>query len=119
MRPIAIGLVLLAAASGGGCAGLPSLGGGDPALYAMLDPASTATAAATVQTGLERNQDGVTASWAEPGAGTAGSVTPLRTYLTDRGHVCRDYEERLAVGGRTGAFRHTACRAADGRWVWI
>ena len=36
--------------------------------------------------------------------------------MTDQGVFCRDYEERLVVGGVVGITTNTECRGADGTW---
>jgi surface antigen len=99
-----------------GCAGLTS---GDPALYEGLAESDVILAARLVQTTLESTPDGTTQRWSNQQTGNGGAITPLRTYVSEGGHFCRDYREELAVAGGTGRFYHTACREDDARWVWL
>ena len=99
-----------------GCA---SLTAGDPALYQGLAESDVMLASGLVQTTLEDMPDGMTERWSNQQTGNGGAITPLRTYVSERGHFCRDYREELAVAGSTGRFYHTACRADGARWVWL
>ena len=86
------------------------------ALYAAKTDADVARAAAAVQTALESHAPGDPLSWTNPQTGNAGIVTAGAVSVTDRGVFCRDYEERLQVGGREGVASHSACRGDDGVW---
>jgi surface antigen len=94
------------------CAALP---GADPS----ISDADVREAAATVQLALETRSDNETVAWDNGATGAAGSVTPVRTYVSTGGYFCRQYREEIFVGGRTGDFHNTACRSETGRWVWI
>ncbi len=56
-------------------------------------------------------------SWRNLETGSAGTVTPLRTFRAADGRWCRGYQERreLAGGGAGERRIGIACRAAD-RW---
>ena len=100
-------------------AGCASLSAGDPALYQGLAESDVRLAAQLAQTTLESAPDGATQRWSNQQTGNGGAITPLRTYLIERGHFCRDYREELAVAGQTGRFYHTACREDHARWAWL
>jgi surface antigen len=100
-------------------AGCASLTAGDPALYQDLADSDVTLASRLVQTTLESTADGTTQGWSNEQTGNRGTITPLRTYVSERGHFCRDYREELAVAGRTGRFYHTACREDGARWAWL
>jgi surface antigen len=109
-------VIALAALQLAGCA---SLTAGDPALYQGLAESDVTLASRLVQTTLENTPDGATRRWSNQQTGNGGAVTPLRTYVSERGHFCRDYREELAIAGNTGRFYHTACREDAARWVWL
>jgi surface antigen len=99
-----------------GCAGV---GAGDPALYQGLAESDVEMASRLVQTTLETAPDGATRRWTNQQTGSAGAITPLRTYASEGGYVCREYREELAVAGQAGRFYHTACRDDAARWAWL
>jgi surface antigen len=100
-------------------AGCASLSAGDPALYQELAESDVTLAARLVQSTLETTPDGTTRSWTNQQTGNGGAITPLRTYVSERGHFCREYREELAVAEGTGRFYHTACREDGARWIWL
>jgi surface antigen len=112
-RKLTITIVALQLA---GCAGLAA---GDPALYQELAEGDVTLASRLVQTTLESTPDGTTRTWSNQQTGNGGAITPLRTYVSERGYFCRDYREEVAVAGSTGRFYHTACRDDAARWVWL
>ncbi|MCR9073155.1 MAG: RT0821/Lpp0805 family surface protein [Alphaproteobacteria bacterium] len=81
-----------------------------------LDRADKAALANTTQTTLESQPSGTTSTWSNPDSGNYGSVTPTRTYQTDAGQYCREYQQTIVVGGRTEQAFGTACRQPDGSW---
>lgn len=102
-----------------GCAGGPGETGG-PALYAALSDADVELAAAALQAGLETGANGAGREWRNPSSGNAGSITPQETLISADGQFCRQYAERLALAdGRQATLHHTACRDADGHWIWL
>jgi surface antigen len=98
------------------CAGLTA---GDPALYQALGERDVAMASQLMQSTLESAPDGASRRWANQHTGHSGEITPLRTYVSERGSFCRDYREELAVAGSSGRFYHTACRDDAARWAWL
>ncbi|HSA83023.1 MAG TPA: RT0821/Lpp0805 family surface protein [Geminicoccaceae bacterium] len=101
----------------GACAG--GLPGSDPKLYEALADSDVELAARTMQSTLERAPDGATRSWANEQTGHRGSLTPIRTYVTESGYFCREYREELVIGADRGSFHQFACRDEDARWVWL
>jgi len=45
------------------------------------------------------------------------TFTPLRTFKTDKGYYCREYQEARTVGPRKGRFTATACNLPKRGWV--
>lgn len=86
-----------------------------------LGPPSLTTAdlgmvAETTQRVLETNRIGESANWSNAGSGNRGTVTPTRTYATDDGRPCREFQQTATVEGRTRLARDAACRSAAGAW---
>jgi surface antigen len=65
---------------------------------------------------LEVTPAGTTSEWHNPDSGNAGTITPTRTYQTDTGTYCREFQQTITVGGRTQQAFGTACRQPDGSW---
>lgn len=99
----------------GACALLPV--GAD--IYDGMTTEDVTLAATSQQQALETLPDGHRLAWENPHSGYSGSFRPLQTHVSTDGRYCRDYEETISVGGRTGYFEHLACRGADGHWSWI
>jgi surface antigen len=55
-------------------------------------------------------------SWKNPDSGAYGNVTPVRTYNSDSGQYCREYQQTIYVDGRKENGHGTACRQPDGSW---
>lgn len=81
-----------------------------------LDRADKAALANTTQTTLENQPSGTSSTWSNPDSGNHGSVTPTRTYQTNAGQYCREYQQTIVVGGRSEQAFGTACRQPDGSW---
>lgn len=81
-----------------------------------LDRADKAALANTTQTTLETQPSGSTSTWSNPDSGNYGTVTPTKTYQTNAGQYCREYQQTIVVGGRTEEAYGTACRQPDGSW---
>lgn len=55
--------------------------------------------------------------WRNDQSGTAGAITPLRTFRTTTGYYCRLYSERTIRGGtEITTTTATACRDDGGVW---
>ncbi len=87
-------------------------------LYDGMSESDVALAVEAMRTALEFNQAEEGVDWANSESGNRGEIVPRRTFVTDLGVFCRDYDEHLLVGGRDGVVRNTACRSDDGDWVW-
>jgi len=89
--------------------------GPDDLHFAGLGAAERGRAEAALQEALETRTSGATAHWIGAG-GSAGSVTPLRTFRIVTGHYCRDFLETVVAAGETRNRRATACRDETGIW---
>ena len=87
-------------------------------LYDQLGDGDVRLAAATLQQSLEQRRNGETASWRNAATGATGSITPQRTLFTSDGGYCREYDETIVIGERSGQSRNTACRDGQGNWIW-
>ena len=68
------------------------------------------------QSALETVPSGQQSVWVNPDTGAQVSVTPTRTFQTQKGQYCREYQTSAQVGGRTEHAYGTACRQPDGSW---
>jgi surface antigen len=55
-------------------------------------------------------------SWRNPDTGNYGEVTPVRTYNSQSGQYCREFQQTIYVGGKQENGYGTACRQPDGSW---
>ena len=91
----------------------------DPSeLYGEMSDGDVDLAAAAMRVALETKPAAQSVNWTNDTTGNEGSITPRRTFITDLGVFCRDYDERLNVGGRDGVVKNTACRSDEGAWIW-
>lgn len=81
-----------------------------------LDSADKAALTQTTQTTLESQPSGTSSTWRNPDSGNYGTGTPTRTYQSDAGAYCREYQQTVTVGNRTEDAYGTACRQPDGSW---
>ena len=65
---------------------------------------------------LENNRTHQPSSWHNPDTGNDYTVTPTKTYQTNSGRYCREYQTDVVVGGKHERAYGTACRQADGTW---
>ena len=87
--------------------------------HADLTESDLSLAASTMNAALEDARHGETRTWRNPETGHAGAVMPQRTYLSETGSYCREYQETLMVDGRSETYSSTGCRDAGGVWRWI
>ncbi len=87
-------------------------------LYDGMTEDDVALAVAAMRMALETKNAEEGVEWANSTTGNQGTIVPRRTFVTDLGAFCRDYDEHLRVGGRDGVVRNTACRSDDGDWIW-
>jgi len=92
----------------------------DPARQSVRDaltPADYAVMAAATQDALEGRKIGEGHNWSNPDSRHLGTVTPTRTYTSEAGQDCREYQTTVTVEARTEIRFVNACRGADGTWV--
>jgi surface antigen len=129
--PKETGGTLIGAAAGGLIGSNIGRGGGKHAAIAIgtlrgafggnkvgvsLDRADRAAHSKAAQESLERYPSGKTAEWHNPDNGHSGTVTPTRTYRSDSGTYCREFQQTVTIGGKTEDAYGTACRQPDGSW---
>jgi len=64
---------------------------------------------------METAPTGTSSAWKNPDNGHYGSVTPIKTYNSGN-QFCREYTNRIIVGGKEQQGYGTACRQPDGSW---
>ncbi len=65
---------------------------------------------------LEYNRDNQTSSWHNPNTGADVSTMPTRTFVSNSGENCREYQTTVTVSGKKERAYGTACRQPDGSW---
>lgn len=78
-------------------------------------PPAAALHAEHLLNALESQPSGSTVSWRNPDGAQAGEVTPVRTYKTDTGEYCREFDERRTRAAATTVSHGVACRE-HGSW---
>jgi surface antigen len=58
-----------------------------------------------------------TIAWNNPESGHSGAVTPIREGHTAQGNVCREYQQKIIVDGKTQTGVGRACQESDGSWT--
>lgn len=81
-----------------------------------LDRADQMAMAQATQQSLESAPTGRVSSWNNPDSGHSGTVEPTRTFQTQQGTYCREFQQTITVGGQTQSAYGTACRQPDGSW---
>jgi surface antigen len=119
---------LLGAGAG---AGIAALAGGSPGAIVgaavggallgglvghKLDDRDKRLASQAAQQAFEHNQTGQPSVWNNPDSGNSGSITPTKTYQLANGQYCRQYHQKIIIGGEPQTSYGTACRQADGTW---
>lgn len=105
-----VGLLLLSGLLLAACAGYRAY------FSEPLDEADRQAMVRAAQNALEENRNGESASWSNPETGHLGTIMPVRTYDSDSGRPCREYQQTATVAGKTGMAYQTACREQDGSW---
>ena len=82
----------------------------------QLDNRDKQMAADAAARAFEQNRTGQASVWNNSESGNSGSVTPTKTYQLANGQYCREYHQKITVGGQTETSYGTACRQADGTW---
>ncbi|MES2984901.1 MAG: RT0821/Lpp0805 family surface protein [Pseudomonadota bacterium] len=68
------------------------------------------------QKALETAQAGQSLPWSNPQSGNSGTITPSAPFKNDNGQYCREYTQKINVGGQSQSGYGTACRQPDGSW---
>ena len=110
----------LGSALGGGTAGIigGALAGGliGGAIGSHMDANDRRESERASQRAFETAASGQATSWSNPDSGNHGSVTPTRTFQTDSGQYCREFQQTVIIGGKEEQAHGTACRQSDGSW---
>jgi len=83
---------------------------------ASLDRADMAYYNRTSQNALESAPVGSTSTWQNPDSGNKGTFTPTKTFKTEQGTYCREYQQTVTIDGKTQQAYGQACRQPDGTW---
>lgn len=67
------------------------------------------------QQALEYAPSGQAVEWKNPDSGHYGSITPIKTVKVDNAY-CREYQQKIVVGGKEEMAYGKACRQPDGQW---
>lgn len=81
---------------------------------ASLDRADLAAYNQASQRALETAPPGQALPW--QGQNASGVIIPSNYYQTSGGQYCREYQQKITVGGKTQQGYGTACRQPDGSW---
>ncbi len=92
------------------------IGSDHNSIGASLDNADRAAAERNAQRALETAPAGQSLPWSNPNTGHSGSFIPAAPYKTAGGQYCREYTQKINVGGKTQEGYGTACRQPDGSW---
>ena len=107
-------------ALGGGTAGIfaGAIAGGliGGAIGDRMDAADRRESERAAQRAFETAPSGQATTWNNPDSGNHGSVTPTRTFQTDSGQYCREFQQAVVISGEEQKAHGTACRHADGSW---
>ncbi len=70
----------------------------------------------TVNRALEKVASGQVVTWRSPSTPAQATVRPIRTFKTEDGRWCREYERIWRSGDRSETERAIACRRGSGDW---
>lgn len=89
----------------------------DPPLYVHMTDEDLHLANQAVQNALEFGVSDTLSTWNNLADSSWGAIKPLRTWRTQGGSYCREYEEQLRIGERSERYVDVACRNPDGIWL--
>jgi surface antigen len=55
-------------------------------------------------------------TWNNPESGNSGVITPTRDGYTNTGAYCREFQQKITVGGQVQQAYGRACQQPDGSW---
>ncbi len=85
-----------------------------------LDKGSIAYNNQATQQALNNNQPGQPLPWQSPSnPQVQGQVIPGQYYQTAQGVYCREYTQKILIGGQLQTGVGTACRNPDGSWSQV
>lgn len=82
----------------------------------QLDQRDRLLMASTTNRTLETTPSGTSIPWRNPDSGAYGTVTPQPAYQNAQGEYCREYTQKVIIGGKEDSAYGTACRNPDGTW---
>jgi surface antigen len=83
-----------------------------------LDKGSIAYNNQQTQKALETSQPGQALPWQSPSnPQVSGVIVPQAPYQNAQGVYCREYTEKILIGGQTQTAVGHACRNPDGTWT--
>lgn len=65
---------------------------------------------------LEFSPSGSSVEWNNPDSGNGGSFSPTKTFKSNSGMYCREFQQDVNIGGKNQRAYGTACRQPDGSW---
>tara|TARA_Y100001934_G_scaffold266650_1_gene346366 strand:- start:1420 stop:1872 length:453 start_codon:yes stop_codon:yes gene_type:complete len=65
---------------------------------------------------FEKAPDNQSVAWENPNNGHKGSTVPTKTYYTNAGTPCREFQNTVIIGGNRETAYGIACRQSDGSW---
>jgi surface antigen len=65
---------------------------------------------------LESAPSGASVAWQDPDGYSQGYYQPQRTWRSQSGVYCREFQQTVVIGGREQQAYGTACRQPDGSW---
>jgi len=81
-----------------------------------MDAQDKRMAGQAAMTSFETARSGTVTAWRNPDNGHHGSFTPVRTFQRNDGRYCREFQQKIVVGGKVQEGYGTACRQPDGNW---
>lgn len=84
-----------------------------------LDAADASYYNNATQQALETAPAGQALPWRNPESGNYGYVTPAAPVQQADGRYCREYTQKVVIGGQTKNGYGKACRQPDGSWQII
>ncbi len=85
-------------------------------LRKRLKPADEYAALYALQVALSRLGDGQTYVWGRPKRKLRAFITPVNSYRSENGNICRNIIVSLALGAYIKRIKTSACRASDKSW---